>query len=371
MMQTNKLTVALGERSYDIVVGEKLLSNAADYIVPLLKRKRAFIITDEKVAELHLDTLQSSLEDKGIECHAIILPAGEQTKSFQHLEDLLNRIFDHQPERKDMLIALGGGVVGDITGFASSILLRGVEFIQIPTTLLAQVDSSVGGKTGVNNHYGKNLIGSFYQPKLVIADMDLLQTLSVRDYLSGYAEVVKYGLINNAEFFKWLCENAAKLAKRDPTTLKHAVLTSCQAKADIVAQDEREGNVRALLNLGHTFGHALEKAMGYDGRLLHGEGVAIGMVMAFAFSAAHGLCPQADVDALKQHLIEVGLPTHPKDIHPKWDAKSLLSYMQQDKKVSDGKLVFILAKAIGESFIRKDVDAADIAVFLKKFLAEK
>lgn len=371
MQNNHNLTVELGKRSYDIIVGEGLLHNAAEYIKPLLKRDRAFIITDEKVADLHLNRLQTSLEEKGIICHAIILPVGEQTKSFVHLEDLLNRIFDHQPERKDTLIALGGGVIGDITGFAASILLRGVEFIQIPTTLLAQVDSSVGGKTGVNNHYGKNLVGSFYQPKLVLADMDLLQTLDKRDYLSGYAEVVKYGLINDRPFFEWLDQNRAKFAKRDPLALKEAVLKSCQAKASIVAQDEREGGVRALLNLGHTFGHALEKAMGYDGRLLHGEAVAIGMVMAFAFSARQGLCAAEDVNATEAHLKAVGLPTHPSDIHPKWDAEALLSFMHQDKKVSSGKLVFILANAIGESFISKDVSPEDILAFLHEFLAKR
>lgn len=371
MTKPETVTVKLDKRSYEIIVGEDLLPTAASYIAPLLKRKRAFIVTDAQVATLHLNSLQTSLEKAGIECHAIILPAGESTKSLQHLEDLLNRIFDHKPERKDTLIALGGGVVGDITGFAASILLRGVEFIQIPTTLLAQVDSSVGGKTGVNNHYGKNLIGSFYQPKLVLADMSLLKTLPKRDYLSGYAEVVKYGLINDHDFFEWLNERSAQFSKRDPEALRQAVVKSCQAKASIVAQDEREGNVRALLNLGHTFGHALEKAMGYDGRLLHGEAVAIGMVMAFEFSANQNLCSKEEARAVKTHLSSVGLPTHPNDIFADWNVNDLVDFMHQDKKVSSGKLVFILARGIGKSFICKDVDVNDVTAFLKQFLTQE
>lgn len=361
------ITLELGERSYDIVVGDSLLENAAGYIEKIISR-RVFIITDSNVAKIHLPILQDSLMTAGIETHAIILPAGEQTKSLVELEGLINKIFEHKPERKDTLIALGGGVIGDITGFAASILLRGVDFIQIPTTLLAQVDSSVGGKTGINNSFGKNLIGSFYQPKLVLADMDLLKTLPQREFLAGYAEVVKYGLINDERFFDWLDTNSTVILKKESNILRHAVLTSCRAKAEIVAEDEREGGARALLNLGHTFGHALEKEMGYTNKLLHGEAVAVGMVMAFAFSAQLGLCSPSDAERVKEHLQVMGLPVSPYDIRPDWDVDKLIEYMEQDKKVSDGKMVFILARGIGKSFVAKDIEAKDVEVFLHHFL---
>jgi 3-dehydroquinate synthase len=360
------LTVSLGARSYPILIGEQLLSRAGELLAPHLPLKRVFIITDEHVAKAHLPTLQAALSGTGIRYEAIILPPGEQTKSFAMFESVLTEILSHKPERKVTLIALGGGVIGDLTGFAASALLRGVGFIQIPTTLLSQVDSSVGGKTGINSKHGKNLIGSFYQPQLVLADMSLLDTLPKRELLAGYAEVVKYGLINQPEFFDWLVSQEAAFNRGDKAILSRMVETSCQAKAEIVAADEHEGGVRALLNLGHTFGHALEKVMGYDGRLLHGEAVAIGMMQAFRFSSRLGLCSESDVQRVEKHLKAVGLPTGLYDIHDRWNANDLLEAMYQDKKVSAGTLTFILAKGIGKAFIAKDVDPVSVRTMLEE-----
>ena len=357
-----KVRVELGDRSYDILVGENLLENAADYIKPVLNSNNVFIITDENVeATPHVETLKRSLDKEGIKSETITLKAGEATKGFDGLEGLIDKLLEHKPDRRTCLIALGGGVVGDITGFAASILLRGVDFIQIPTTLLSMVDSSVGGKTGINTKQGKNLVGSFHQPKLVIADISLLSTLPEREKLSGYAEVVKYGLIDDAEFF-------AELEKGNADDLM--VVKSCVSKARIVAEDEKESGKRALLNLGHTFGHAFEAEMGYDGRLLHGEAVAVGMVLAFKFSAKLGLCDEKDAKKVEEHLKKVGLPTDPKDIDGNFVSEKLLDHMRQDKKVRDGKLVFILAKGIGKSFIKEDVNADDVLSFLAEVLSK-
>lgn len=364
-MSYSTLTVDLKERSYDIYIGEGLLQSAATLIKPVLPLNNAFIITDENVAKLHLKPLQNSLSEAGIESHCSILPAGEQTKSFNQLEQLLNEIFEKKPERKSTLIALGGGVIGDLTGFAASILLRGVNFIQIPTTLLAQVDSSVGGKTGINNTYGKNLIGSFYQPKLVLADTTVLQALPKREFLSGYAEVVKYALINNYAFFEWLVDNEKKIINMEPHTLQEAIKISCQSKAEIVANDEKEAGCRALLNLGHTFGHALEKETGYSDILRHGESVAIGMVLAHQLSAKMGMCSKEEPKKVEKHLKTVGLPTSLHDVDTDWNVENLLEAMYQDKKVSEGKLVFILTKGIGKAFINKGVDAKEVEHFLR------
>ncbi|MBT4701835.1 MAG: 3-dehydroquinate synthase, partial [Rhodospirillaceae bacterium] len=291
MSDTNHstLNVDLADRSYDIFIGEDLLDRAGDFMAPLLSLKNAVIITDSNVGPLYLTRLQASLDAVGISHSAIVLPAGEATKSFAHLEQLTSQLLSTPVERKTMLIALGGGVIGDITGFAAAITLRGMDFVQIPTTLLSQVDSSVGGKTGINTPQGKNLVGAFHQPRLVLADISTLTSLPRREFLAGYAEVAKYGLLGNFEFFSWLEENGGKVCDGDPDSIRHAVLTSCQDKARVVAEDEREFGRRALLNLGHTFGHSLEAQIGYGGELLHGEAVAIGMDMAFELSVRMGL----------------------------------------------------------------------------------
>lgn len=351
-----KLTVDLADRSYDILIGKNLFAEAAKHLL----QKKTYIITDSNVAKLHLTPLKLALQDFGIEAEAKILPAGEGTKSFKHLAEVCDWLLSKKPERKTTIIALGGGVIGDLAGFAASIVLRGINFIQIPTTLLAQVDSSVGGKTAVNSKYGKNLVGAFYQPKLVLADINVLKTLPRREFLSGYAEVVKYGLINNQEFFDWLDNN--DISKEE--NLAKAIYESCRAKAEIVSADEREGGVRALLNLGHTFGHAFEAETGFSDKLLHGEAVALGMVCAFKFSEKLGLC--SDSQKVIQHFEKVGLPTNPRKFIKKWNVEKLIEHMRSDKKVADGKMVFILTKGIGKSFISKDVDEKQ----LKQFLGE-
>ncbi len=366
-MSRNKiLTVDLADRSYDIIIGAGLIQNAGEYIKSLLPLKKIIIITDENVASIHLKNLEKSLP--GIDYKTIILKPGEQTKSFASLENLLDQIFEYKPERKITLIALGGGVIGDLTGFAASILLRGVNFIQIPTTILAQVDSSVGGKTGINNKFGKNLVGSFYQPKLVLADIDAIKTLPMREFLAGYAEIVKYALINDAAFFDWLEENLPAIKDKNPEQIAYMIEKSCTAKSEIVAQDERESGVRALLNLGHSFGHALEKIMGYSGELLHGEAVAIGMVMAFKLSVTMGFCAEIEITKIESHLKNAGLPTSPLDIKKSWNAAEILDIMKQDKKVSDGKMTLILARKIGDSFIEKNVDSEIVSASIKDIL---
>ena len=364
--------VALGQRSYDITIGEGLLEEAGDIIQPLLKRPLVAIVTDENVARAHLAALERSLSLKGIRAHAIVMPPGEATKSFTHLAQLCDRLLAAGIERRDRIIALGGGVIGDLAGFAAAILRRGVEFIQIPTSLLAQVDSSVGGKTGINSAHGKNLIGAFHQPLAVIADTSLLDTLPRRELAAGYAEVAKYGLLGDAGFFEWLEGNAELILRGDPQARIHAIRTSCAAKAAIVAEDETETGVRALLNLGHTFGHALEAATGYSQRLLHGEGVAIGMVQAFRFSERQKLCPPGTADRVARHLKAAGLPVHaserPGQLPP---PSALLDIMRQDKKAVGGKLTFILARGIGEAFIARDVADHDVLDFLTKDLRQR
>ncbi len=365
------VSVNLGQRTYDIHIGENLLQEAGRYIAPLLSRPFAAIVTDENVARHHLKTLEASLAAAGIASAAIILPAGEKTKSFTALADLCEQLLAAGVERQDKVIAFGGGVIGDLAGFAAAILRRGIEFIQVPTTLLAQVDSSVGGKTGINSPHGKNLIGAFHQPALVLADLAALSTLPAREFRAGYAEVAKYGLINDAKFFGWLEKNAEKIFAGGPERAK-AVATSCKAKAAIVARDERESGERALLNLGHTFGHALEAATGYSDRLLHGEGVALGMALAFKLSAKLKYCKQADVDRAIKHLASVGLPVKLSQIPGALPgADGLLSLMAQDKKVQRGKLIFILAKGIGKAFVAKNVDTKIVKQVLEEALAEK
>ncbi len=362
---TDLIQVDLGQRSYEIRVGEGVLSDAGSRLRAVLAQPRVIVITDSTVAPLYLQELRRSLEHAGIGCSQVILPAGEQTKSFDHLRDLVDGLLDQSVERGTTLVALGGGVIGDITGFAAGILLRGLDYVQIPTTLLAQVDSSVGGKTGINTRQGKNLVGVFHQPRLVLADVQTLDTLGPRQLRAGYAEVVKYGLIDDPDFFAWLEDNGSAVCGGDHAAQTYAVVTSCKAKAAIVAADERETGQRALLNLGHTFGHALEAETGYGDALLHGEAVAIGMVMAFDLSVRLGLCPPGDLERLRRHLENVGMSTGlPRVPGVNWSADALMDHMSRDKKVRDGRMTFVLARGIGQSFISRDIDAPKVHKFL-------
>jgi 3-dehydroquinate synthase len=361
-----KVSVALGSRSYEIDIGHGLLARSGAIIAPFLKRPSVVIVTDENVAKHHLKALESGLSAASIASQVITVPAGEKTKSFEALAELCDSLLAVGVERRDLVIALGGGVIGDLVGFATSILRRGVNFIQVPTTLLAQVDSSVGGKTGINSKHGKNLIGAFHQPLHVIADLGTLATLPKRELAAGYAEVAKYGLLGDKVFYEWLESNVSKLLSGDPLAMRHTVQTCCATKARIVAEDETETGVRALLNLGHTFGHALEAATGYSSRLLHGEAVAIGTVQAFRFSEQLGLCAKGQADRIALHLRTAGLPTHRTQIPGELPQPSgLLALMHQDKKAVGGKLTFILAKGIGEAFIARDVDEAKVLTFLE------
>jgi len=353
------IQVELGERTYDIIIGPGALGNLGKMLAPILARPFTVIVTDENVAQHHLVNAQKALKAEGILSEAITLPAGEGTKSFAELERLTARLLNLGVERQDVIIALGGGVIGDLTGFAAAILRRGVRFVQVPTTLLSQVDSSVGGKTAINVAQGKNLIGAFYQPTLVVADVDLLDTLPKRQLLAGYAEVVKYGALGDEAFFAWLEENGSALLDGGDNSAPlraEAVAQTCRAKAAIVERDERETGERALLNLGHTFGHALEAATGYSDRLLHGEGVAIGMGLAFDLSAALGHARPEDAARLRAHLSAVGLPANLSDIEgAPLSATELMSHMMQDKKVTGGKFNLVLARGIGAAFVEQDV----------------
>ena len=351
------LNVSLGERSYPIVIGSGLLATSGKTVLEYLPRPRTMIVTDQNVAKLHLAKLQDSLSGAGITSEVLVLEPGEATKSWAELERVTEWFLAQKVERDDLVIAFGGGVIGDLVGFAASILRRGVDFIQIPTSLLAQVDSSVGGKTGINSPIGKNLIGAFHQPKLVLADIDVLGTMTSRDFLAGYGEVVKYGLLGDAEFFEWLEENGPNLASGDPTARAYAVRRSCEMKAEIVARDEKEHGDRALLNLGHTFGHALEAATGYSDRLLHGEGVAIGCALAFETSQALGLCAQEAPSRVRAHLDKMGMKKDLSDIPGDLpDADARMGLMAQDKKVKAGEINFIMARGIGDAFVAKGVD---------------
>ena len=368
--KTETVKVKLGKRSYDILIGESLLADAGKRIAKLRAGASVAIVTDGNVAHHHLATLERSLDAAKVSYRSVLLSAGEGTKSYSNLETVAEAILQSRIERGDLVIALGGGVIGDLAGFAASVVRRGVDFVQIPTTLLAQVDSSVGGKTGINSPQGKNLVGAFHQPALVLADLKTLDTLPAREFRAGYAEVAKYGLINDAKFFDWLEKNWREVFTGGPARAK-AVATSCKAKAAIVGRDERESGERALLNLGHTFGHALEAATGYSDRLLHGEGVGLGMVLAFKLSAKLKLCKPADVTRVVSHLDKIGLPTRLSQIPGSLPGPDgLLSLMMQDKKVSRGKLVFILAKGIGKAFIAKNVDTKVVREVLKDAVAE-
>ncbi len=354
---TETVHVPLGDRAYDVRIGEGLIAEAGGLVAPLLHRPRVAVLTDQNVAALHLDTLKDGLARAGIDTVALILPAGEATKNWDQLTRSVEWLLAEKIERRDVVIALGGGVIGDLAGFAAAILRRGVRLVQIPTSLLAQVDSSVGGKTGINSAHGKNLIGAFHQPSLVLADILALGTLPSRDFLAGYGEVVKYGLLGDAAFFDWLEINGPALAAGDVHLRATAVWRSVEMKAEIVVRDETEQGDRALLNLGHTFCHALEAATGYSDRLLHGEGVAIGCALAFETSARLGLCAQEVPSRVRAHLKAMGMRADLADIPGELpDAGGLLALMGQDKKVLDGKLRFILARDIGQAFVATDVD---------------
>jgi len=349
------VTVGLGERSYPIHIGPGLLARAAELLKPLVRGPLP-IVTDAHVGQMHLANLLVTLGEAGIDARPIVLPPGEGTKSFAGLELLSGQLLNTGVDRSGLVVAFGGGVIGDLTGLAAGLLKRGIAFAQVPTTLLAQVDSSVGGKTAINTAFGKNLVGLFHQPRIVIADTALLGSLPRRELLAGYAEVAKYGALGDAAFFEWLESNGAKALGGDGAAMVHAVAQSCRMKADIVARDERETGDRALLNLGHTFGHALEAATGFSDRLLHGEGVAIGMALAFRLSVALGLCPGQDAERFMRHLKAVGLPTAIADIPgPRPAPEVLLEHMAHDKKVKDGRVTFVLVKGIGQAFATADV----------------
>ena len=360
------VNVGLGERAYDILIGDGLIERAGQEIAARLPGIRAAVVTDENVAAAHLAALTASLDAAGIGNVAIMLPAGEKTKSFAALQDVVDRVLAARLERGDAVIALGGGVIGDLAGFAAGIVRRGMNFIQMPTSLLAQVDSSVGGKTGINTAHGKNLVGVFHQPRIVLADTAALDTLPPREFRAGYAEVAKYGLIDRPQFFAWLEQNWRDVFSGGSARTE-AIAESCRAKADVVARDEFETGDRALLNLGHTFGHALEAATGYDSaRLVHGEGVAIGMALAHRFSSRLNLASPDDAARVETHLRAVGLPWRMADIPGALpDAERLLGYIAQDKKVTRGALTFILTRGVGQSFIAKDVPASEVLSFLR------
>jgi 3-dehydroquinate synthase len=361
--------VALGSRAYDIAIGRGLLSSLGERIAKLRAGARTVVVTDETVASHHLAAAEASLSQAGIASSRIVVPAGEASKSFAQFENICEAIVGARIERGDLAIALGGGVIGDLAGFAAACVRRGIDFVQVPTTLLAQVDSSVGGKTGINSRHGKNLVGAFHQPVLVVADTALLDTLPQREFRAGYAEVVKYGLLGDSGFFEWLEANAAEVFSGGPAR-EHAIAVCCRAKAAIVARDERETGERALLNLGHTFGHALEAGCGFSARLLHGEAVALGMVMAFDFSVRKGLANGQDAQRMRAHLSKVGLLTHVREVPggvPGVDA--LMGLIAQDKKVKRGALTFILVRGIGQAFIENNVDPAEVRAFLEHALA--
>ncbi|MGA9008734.1 MAG: 3-dehydroquinate synthase [Xanthobacteraceae bacterium] len=374
--ETTTVAVSLGERCYDVAIGRGLLASLGPRIAELRPRSKAVIVTDENVAHLHLAAAEATLARAGVATHRVVVPPGEASKSYRVFEQVCEAVIASRMERDDLVIALGGGVIGDLAGFVASVVRRGIDYVQVPTSLLADVDSSVGGKTAIDSAHGKNLIGAFYQPILVLADTALLDTLPEREFRAGYAEVAKYGLLGDAPFFAWLENNWREVFGGGTASGKfareHAIAVCCRAKADIVARDERETGDRALLNLGHTFGHAFEAACGFSDRLLHGEAVSIGMALAFAFSAKQGLISAAEAERATRHLAAVGLPTRPKDIPgtlPSID--QLMGLIAQDKKVKRGMLTFILAKGIGAAFVEGGVDAGAVRAFLLEKLAER
>jgi 3-dehydroquinate synthase len=365
------VNVALGERSYDIVIGRGLLPSLGQRIAALRPGAKVAIVSDEMVAQHHLAAALAAAAGAKLEAATIVVPAGESSKSFAVLDRVCDGLIAARIERGDLVVALGGGVIGDLAGFAAAVVRRGLDYVQVPTSLLAQVDSSVGGKTAIDSRHGKNLIGAFHQPILVVADTALLDTLPPREFRAGYAEVAKYGLIGDAGFFAWLEANWQEVFAGGPAR-EHAIAVSCRAKALTVARDERETGERALLNLGHTFGHAFEAAAGFSGRLLHGEAISLGMICAFEFSARRGLLATADAARVERHLAATGLPTRLQQVEGGLpDAERLMELIGQDKKVKRGKLTFILARGIGAAFIAPDVDAAEVRAFLVEKLAER
>jgi 3-dehydroquinate synthase len=365
--------VALGERAYDIVIGRGVLASLGARVAALRPGVRTAIVTDRTVARHWLEQTERSLAEAGIPASRVIVEEGEVSKTYAGLEKVSEALIAARIERNDLVIALGGGVVGDLAGFAAAILRRGVDFVQVPTSLLAQVDSSVGGKTGINSPQGKNLLGAFHQPVLVIADTSVLDTLSPRQFRAGYAEVAKYSVLGDEAFFSWLEANHADIFSGGAAR-EHAIATSCRAKAAIVSRDERENGERALLNLGHTFGHALEAATGFSDRLFHGEGVSVGMVLASQFSAQLGMISEASAARVERHLASVGLPTRLQDIagfaqEGLADADALMTLMAQDKKVKRGKLTFILLEAVGRAVVANDVEPALVRDFLQQKLS--
>ena len=360
------VTVALGDRSYEIKIGAGLLQEADKHMAPFITNRHVIIISDSVVGPLYQDALAASLAPTARKVDCLTVPAGEASKSLSQFADLMNDILALQVDRKAVLVALGGGVIGDLVGYAAASLLRGVDFIQIPTSLLAQVDSSVGGKTGINAKAGKNLIGAFYQPKLVLADMDVLSSLSARDMRAGYAEIVKYGLLGDASFFEWLEQHGAQVLAGDLDALSHAVMTSCEAKAAIVSQDETEAGKRALLNLGHTFAHAFEAEARYDGRLLHGEAVGAGLALAFDFSTFLGETTSQDAVRVKSHLKAMGLPYSLATLPAgRASEETVIHHMMKDKKTNDGALTFILVKEIGAAYVAPNIPTDVVNRFLK------
>jgi 3-dehydroquinate synthase len=363
------VNVGLGDRAYDIAIGRGQLATLGTRVAALRPGCKTAIVTDETVARHHLAAAEAALRDAGIAVASVMVPPGEPSKSFHMLERICNELLAAKIERGDLVVALGGGVIGDLAGFAAAVTRRGVDYVQVPTSLLAQVDSSVGGKTAINASHGKNLIGAFYQPILVVADTALLDTLPEREFRAGYAEVAKYGLLGDAAFFAWLEANWRDLFAGGPSR-EHAIAVSCRAKAAIVARDERETGDRMLLNLGHTFGHAFEAAAGYSSRLLHGEAVALGMALVFEFSAKRGLIASSEAQRVIAHLAAAGLPTHVNDVPGDWPGvDAMMELVSQDKKVQRGRLTLILLRGIGEAFVTRDVDVDEVRAFIAEKLA--
>ena len=365
-MKTETIKLDLAENSYDIIIGSGIYTKIEKYLKNF-KEKKIIIITDSNIEKLYLKIIKNQLKINGFDVHNLIIEPGEKQKSFIGFTRLANQILSFKPDRSTLLIALGGGVIGDLTGFLASVILRGIDFIQIPTTLLSQVDSSVGGKTGINTNYGKNLIGSFYQPKLVLIDTNTLDSLSEREFNSGYVEACKYSLINNKQFFDFLENNKAKIKLRDKNIMQQIIKTSCQSKADIVAADQFEKkDQRALLNLGHTFGHAIEHNSGYQDIVKHGEAVAIGIILAFQFSEKLLICQKNIYQKIEDHFKYFNIPTHINDLNFNFNAKDMYESMIQDKKTINGNLVFILAEDIGKSYVARNIAHETILEFLKE-----
>jgi len=367
MREFRKVKVNLGEKSYHIHIGKNIVDLLPEIISPSVTRKKIFLVSDEAVGSTILPRVRKILEDAGFELSIILVPSGEKSKSFEQLQIILSELLDNNIERRDIVIALGGGVIGDLVGFASSILYRGINFIQIPTTLLAQVDSSIGGKTAINVKQGKNLVGSFHQPKIVVADVNFLSTLSLREVKAGFAEIIKYAVLGNRSFFDWLSENSKKLLKLDTESLIHAIETSCKMKAKIVKEDEYEQGKRVLLNLGHTFGHAFEKSVNTNGdgqSILHGEAIGIGICLAAKLSEDFEESNIEDSIAIEKLVADFGLPTNILDISKNLKISEVIKFMKHDKKRNDDKNTLILLKGIGRAFIHNDVKDEDLARFL-------